>query len=268
MTPGRRRGAVRAGEHRRRPGAGRGAGAHRRRGRAPDARGARLRDPLPDVALGRLRRHRDELYWNVTGNGWALPHPARLGGARAASRREDPAGGAAGVVDRARRAPPPTTARATWDAAAAGAPRRDPPGPGARARGSPCASAFPRASWRPRPRTPRRQWFRMDWGGWIDAGSVLGLVLAPLPRHVVAGGPGPGAGSRGGALRASRGFLSRRDWVHLQRRGWDDALLAAALVSLAVKGTVHIEKEGRTLDAAPRRCPPGRSSREEERRPA
>lgn len=194
----------------------------------------------------------DQLYWNVTGNGWAF---AIL---EASARVElPPVPHSAAVRLEAWTGPEASTesdADWSWDADASAATFRarapQPPGGGLTVR-----VTFPKGVVAPPGPEVEREWFRQDWGGYLDAATVTGLVLAlylllwsrvgrdPEKRPlVVRYEPPPGFSP------AALGYLDER--------GWRPSLLAAALVSLGVKGALRIEeKKGkwtlRRLERAP-----------------
>lgn len=88
------------------------------------------------------------------------------------------------------------------------------------------------------------EWFRLDWGGYIDAAYSLALVLAVYLFMWVRVGKDPAKGvivvqyePPEGFSPAALGYLEERGYVHSQ--------LAATLVSLAVKGAVTIQRAGK-----------------------
>lgn len=183
----------------------------------------------------------DQLYWNVTGNGWDFP--IRHASARLSlPEPPDPAA----VRLEAWTGPEGSTASAastTWNASTgvASFASTAPLGP---REGLTVRFAFPTGVVAPPSAEAQRAWFRQDWGGWLDAGTVAGLVLSlyllmwsrvgrdPEPDAVVVRYEPPE-----GFSPAALGYMARR--------GWSDALLAAALVSTAVKGALRIERDGR-----------------------
>lgn len=183
----------------------------------------------------------DQLYWNVTGNGWAFP--IREATARVTlPRPPDPAR----VALEAWTGPEGSTAsdaEVGWDAEGGAALFRTrstlEPGSGLTVR-----VGFPKGVVAPPSPEVEAAWFRLDWGGFIDAATVAGLVLALylLMWSRVGRDPAPGPlvvryEPPAGYSPAALGFL--------QRRGYAPSLLAATLVSLGVKGALRIEEEKR-----------------------
>ncbi|NJD17706.1 MAG: DUF2207 domain-containing protein, partial [Gemmatimonadetes bacterium] len=187
----------------------------------------------------RFGESEDQLYWNVTGNGWAFPileASARvtLPGAPdpAAVRLEawtGPEGSTASEADM------------EWDAESSTASFRTRAGLGVE-EGLTIRVMFPKGIVPPPTPEMESEWFRLDWGGFIDAATVAGMVLAlyllmwsrvgrdPADRPlVVRYEPPPGFSP------AALGYLDER--------GYRSSLFAASLVSLGVKGALRIEEE-------------------------
>ncbi len=183
----------------------------------------------------------DQLYWNVTGNGWDFPilhASARL----SLPEPPDPAD----LRMEAWTGPEGSTASAAstaWDEAT-GVASFESTAPLGPREGLTVRLTFPKDVVAPPSAEVQKAWFRQDWGGWIDAATVAGLVLSlyllmwsrvgrdPAPDPVVVRYEPPE-----GFSPAALGYLARR--------GWSDALLASALVSAAVKGALRIERDGR-----------------------
>jgi uncharacterized membrane protein YgcG len=183
----------------------------------------------------------DQLYWNVTGNGWDFP--IRHASARLSlPEPPDPAD----VRLEAWTGPEGSTASAAstaWNEAA-GVASFESDAPLGPREGLTVRLTFPKEVVAPPSAEVQKAWFRQDWGGWIDAATVAGLVLSVylLMWSRVGRDPEPGPvvvryGPPDGFSPAALGYLARR--------GWSDMLLASALVSAAVKGALRIERDGR-----------------------
>lgn len=182
----------------------------------------------------------DQLYWNVTGNGWGfpvgrataritLPRPVDPGLARLEAWT-GPEGSTA------------TAATASWDAVAGATfATTEPLGP---REGLTVRLTLPKGAVTPPSPDVEAMWFQMDWGGWIDAGTVAGLILALYLLMWIHVGVDPRRSSVVVQYEPPAGF-SPAALGYLKHRGYDQSLLPAALVSLAVKGTLTIEKNGR-----------------------
>ncbi|MGD8321159.1 MAG: DUF2207 domain-containing protein, partial [Gemmatimonadota bacterium] len=182
----------------------------------------------------------DALYWNVTGNGWSFP--IQEASARVSLPRDvDPDSLDMEVWTGAEGS---TASRATarWDAGdhAAEFATTAPLGP---REGMTFRLTFPKGVVAPPSDEVRKAWFRMDWGGYIDATTLLGLVLALYILMWSRVGRDPAKGPIVVRYEPPRGF-SPAALGFLRERGYEQALLASALVSMAVKGALRIEKEG------------------------
>lgn len=201
----------------------------------------------------------DQLYWNVTGNGWGFPigrASARINLPRAlrpAQVRLEAWTGAEGSTA--------SWAEMAWDEAGNGAvftttvplePRE----------GLTVRVTFPKSIVMPPSADVEAMWFEMDWRGWIDAGTVVGLVLALYLLMWTRVGRDPQPGTVVVRYEPPSGF-SPAALGYLKRRGYDASLLSAVLVSLAVKGTVAIEK-GRIAWGLQRTGPPREALSSEE----
>lgn len=185
---------------------------------------------------------RDRLYWNVTGNGWGFP-------IRHASARVRIPGtpDASDVRLEAWTGPEGSTAsdaRAAWDGSSSTA-FFETTAPLAEEEGLTVRFSFPTGIVAPPSAEVREAWFRMDWGGWLDAGTLAGLVLSLYLLMWSRVGRDPGAAPLVVRYEPPEGF-SPAALGYLARRGWSDALLSASLVSAAVKGALRIERDGRT----------------------
>ncbi len=182
----------------------------------------------------------DQLYWNVTGNGWAFPilqASARLSLPTApdpSSVRLEAWTGPEGS----------TTSQAETGWSEAGEASFATTAPLGEREGLTVRLTFPKGVVAPPSAEVQKAWFRMDWGGWIDVGTLVGLVLSLYLLMWSRVGRDPDPGPVVVRYEPPDGF-SPAALGYLARRGWSDALLAAAIVSAAVKGALHIEREGR-----------------------
>ncbi len=183
----------------------------------------------------------DQLYWNVTGNGWGFPIR------HASARVTLPSSPDPGAVRlEAWTGPEGSTASeagSAWDGAASTAVFETTAPLGER-EGLTVRLTFPKGVVAPPTPEMEAQWFRQDWGGWIDAGVVAGLVLALYLLMWARVGRDPEPGPTVVRYEPPEGF-SPAELGYLERRGWSDSLLASALVSAAVKGSLRIERRGR-----------------------
>lgn len=182
----------------------------------------------------------DRLYWNVTGNGWGFP----IGSASA--RIVLPEVTQPPVLDSwtGYEGATENHAEASWDPGARTAVFRTSralrPSEG-------LTVSVTAASGQITPPTPdqRAEWFRLDWGGYVDAAWLILLVVGVylvMWRNV---GIDPGAGQLrlrreppAGYSPAALGFI--------EQRGYEQSQLSAALVSMALKGAIRIEKDEKT----------------------
>lgn len=190
------------------------------------------------VAFG---EREDQLYWNVTGNGWGFP----ILRASAAVVPPRPVDGAAVRLESwtGPEGSRSTSASATWDASA-GAARFATEVPLTPGEGLTVRATFPKGVLMPPSAAVQRTWFRMDWGGWIDAASVVGLVLALYLLMWSRVGRDPARGTLVVRYEPPPGF-SPASLGYLRRRGFDESQLTAALVSSAVQGAIRIGRAGR-----------------------
>ncbi len=200
-----------------------------------------------------------ELYWNATGNGWAFPieHASVLVSLPGAP---DPAG----VRLEAWTGPEGSTAsdaRTSWDAAR-GIATVETTRPLAPREGLTFRLRFPAGVVAPPTRAQEVAWLRRDWGSAVAAGLLVTLVLGLYVLMWERVGRDPEAGPLVVRYEPPPGF-SPAALGYLQRRGYDPAVLAAALVSLAVQGAVRIEKEGHTWTLVRTGVPGEKATREE-----
>jgi uncharacterized membrane protein YgcG len=181
----------------------------------------------------------DQLYWNVTGNGWAFPileASARVtfpGATRSTAVRLEAWTGPEGSTA--------SDADWSWDADAATAAfrarSRQDPGSGLTVR-----LTFPKGVVAPPTPEQQEEWFRLDWGGYLDAATVAGLLLALYVLMWSRVGRDPEKRPLVVRYQPPPGF-SPAALGYLQERGYRDRLFAAALVSLAVQGALRIERK-------------------------
>jgi uncharacterized membrane protein YgcG len=179
----------------------------------------------------------DQLYWNVTGNGWGFPIRSSTARIRIPELASEPTletwTGSEGSTS--------TTARASWDGATRTAEfvNEVPLLPN---QGMTVRLTFPSGEVTPPSEAQRDAWFRLDWGGWLDAGYVVLFVIAVylLMWRTVGMDPAPGPTTLRreppeGYSPAALGFI--------QRRGYEKRQLSAALVSMALKGAIRIDEQ-------------------------
>jgi len=182
----------------------------------------------------------DQLFWNVTGNGWSFP----IREATARVRIEE-----LGVAPRleAWTGPEGSTARdaeMSWNEADREASFRTTRGLGP-SEGLTVRLTFPSGSVTPPSREQQAEWFALDWGGYVEAGYlvlfVIGLYLL-MWRRV---GIDPASGPILPRSEPPAGF-SPAALAFLEARGYEVSQFAATLVSMAMKGAIRIERVGDT----------------------
>ncbi|MDA1102786.1 MAG: DUF2207 domain-containing protein [Gemmatimonadetes bacterium] len=177
----------------------------------------------------------DELYWNVTGNGWGFPiltasARIRIPGLRSAPGLESWTGYEGSTT---------TDARAEWNEGSGIAdfdtdqPLR--PGEGLTVRVS-----FPSGVVTPPTENQESEWFALDWGGYIDSGYVLLLVIAMYLLMWRRVGVDPARGRATPTSEPPAGY-SAAALGYIEKRGYHQRQLSAALVSMALKGALRIE---------------------------
>ncbi len=183
----------------------------------------------------------DRLYWNVTGNGWGFPMEsvsARVilpGSVRQGALELEGWTGPEGstVSDLSARVDPASGA-VVYEVSRPLAPRE----------GLTIRVSFPKGVVLPPTSEQRAEWFRLDWLPWVDAGLVVLVVLGLYLLMWVRVGRDPPRRPLVVQYEPPEGF-SAAALGFLQERGYATELLAAALVSLAVKGAIHIERDGK-----------------------
>jgi len=183
----------------------------------------------------------DQLYWNVTGNGWGFP-------IRSVSARISIPEGADPelVLLESWTGPEGSTesmARAVWDSEA-GSAFFETTTPLAPREGLTVRLSFPKGVVAPPSAEVEATWFRMDWGRWIDAAMGIGLILALYLSLWVRVGRDPARGVVVVRYEPPSAF-SPAALGYLKHRGYHESLLSATLVSLAVKGALTIDRDGK-----------------------
>jgi uncharacterized membrane protein YgcG len=180
----------------------------------------------------------DELYWNVTGNGWdfpidraaariTLPSPARFGQRSAYT-------GTQGSTERA--------ARVVFEEA--GRIRFDTTRPLGSREGLTVAVAFPKGVIAEPPASSRLAWFLSDWGPPLAGTAGLGAIFAYLYYAWRKAGRDPAPGTVV-PLFSPPDNLSPAAMRYIVEQNLDNRGFAAALVDAAVKGHVRLVEEDR-----------------------
>jgi uncharacterized membrane protein YgcG len=181
----------------------------------------------------------DQLYWNVTGNGWGFPIQQASARIRVAGLRSTPLletwTGDEGSTA--------TTATATWNEAAGTAELRSDgtlsPGEGLTVR-----VTFPSGELPAPTEAQQAAWFRLDWGGWVDAAYIVLFAVAVYLLMWRRVGMDPPSGRTRLRQEPPTGY-SPAALGFIQGRGYDQSQLSAAIVSMALKGALSIShKDG------------------------
>jgi hypothetical protein len=182
----------------------------------------------------------DELYWNVTGNGWDFPirrASADVMMPRSAADsdvRLEVWTGPDGSLD--------SNATSSWDSATGRATFAT-NGPLLAQEGLTFRLTTPTGTITPASADDRRAWFVADWRTYLEGGVVLGLVVLLYLAMWLSVGRDPARGHIVTRYEPPEGF-SPAALGYLDHRGYEDSQRAAALVSLAVKGALRIEQTG------------------------
>ena len=181
----------------------------------------------------------DELYWNVTGNGWDFPIVEASARVRL-PRSVDPADvrlsawtGEEGSEE--------TGATMRWDDGFGGPVFETTESLGWR-EGLTISVVLPKGVVLPPDDDDRTRWFLADWGPHIQA--LIG-VLAVLAVYILLWfkvGIDPAKSPRVVRYEPPSGY-SPAALGYLAERGWKDRLMSSTLVSLAVQGVLKIEKD-------------------------
>lgn len=182
----------------------------------------------------------DRLYWNVTGNGWGFPIVAAsarlvLPEVTLPPLLESWTGYEGATESHAESSWDPGTRTATFRTLRALRPSE----------GLTVSLTTTSGQITPPSEIQRAEWFRLDWGGYVDAAWVVLLVIGVYLLMWRRVGVDPGSGPvrlrqepPAGYSPAALGFI--------EKRGYDQSQLSAALVSMALKGAIRIEKNGKT----------------------
>ncbi len=186
----------------------------------------------------RFGGNEDRFFWNVTGNGWSFPIREVTARVRVEELDVEPTlqawTGADGSTEQA--------AESAWDPssreASFGTTR-----PLGSQEGLTVELTFPSGQLTPPSEEQQARWFALDWGGYVEAGYLVLLVIALyllMWRRV--GIDPPAAPVR---LRSAppEGF-SPAALSYLEERGYEMKQFAGALVSMAMKGAIRIERSG------------------------
>ncbi len=179
----------------------------------------------------------DQLYWNVTGNGWSFPILSASARVRVEGLDREPGleawTGYEGSTE--------MNAEMSWDGDRNEAVFRTTGALGER-EGLTIRVTIPKGVLSPPSDEKLAEWFRLDWGGYIDAGYLVLFLIAVYALMWVSVGRDPAKRSLVVQYEPPEGF-SPAALGYLQERGYDNSQFAAALVSMAVKGAVRIEKD-------------------------
>ncbi|NNK61584.1 MAG: DUF2207 domain-containing protein [Gemmatimonadetes bacterium] len=182
----------------------------------------------------------DELYWNVTGNGWDFPI-LRASARVRLPRSVDPADVELNAWT-GEEGSEATNATREWDPGFGG-PVFETTRPLGFQEGLTISVVLPKGAVLPPDDDARSRWLMADWGPHIQA--LIG-VLAVLCVYVLLWfkvGVDPARSSRVVRYEPPDGY-SPAAMGYLAERGWKDRLMSSALVSLAVQGALRIEKDG------------------------
>jgi len=183
----------------------------------------------------------DELYWNVTGNGWDFPIDeasaviALPGAVDASKLKLEAYTGEQGAKGRNYVATADAPSHATFRATRALAPRE----------GLTIVVGFPKGIVAAPSASTRTTWFLRDNGGVLVGGIGLLLMWAYYFFEWVRVGRDPKPGVIIPQYEAPDG-LTPGTLRHVERMAYDNPCFAADLVDLAVRGHVEIRKDGGT----------------------
>jgi len=199
----------------------------------------------------------DQLYWNVTGNGWGYPIESAT--ARISFPREVAADSLTLEAWTGPEGSTESNARVSFEPSTDVVSVATTEGLGPR-EGLTVRVTFPTGIVRPATEAQQAAWFRMDWGGYIDAGVVLFLVILLYLLLWVSVGRDPERDPIQVRYEPPEGY-SPAALGYLENRGYQNAQLTATVVNLAVRGLLRIEKlasgwrlqrtEGATGDGLP-----------------
>jgi len=187
----------------------------------------------------------DDLYWNVTGNGWDFPI---LSASAVVTLPGDVAPDAVSLEGWT--GPEGSTGSAltsSWDQEVA-------PGGGGVFRttaplgpreGLTIRLTFPKGVVAPPTEAQEAEWVRLDWGRWIEAGTVVALVLSVYLLLWLRVGRDPSGSPVVVRYEPPQGFTPA-GLGYVVERGHAGRHLTAAVVDLAVRGWIEIDREGST----------------------
>jgi uncharacterized membrane protein YgcG len=178
----------------------------------------------------------DQLYWNVTGNRWSFPIRSATARVRIGELEVEPGleawTGPEGSTD--------TDVEFSWGASNREAGFRATQGLASR-EGLTVRLTFPSGHLSPPSEAQRAEWFAVDWGGYVDAGYLVLLVVAVYLLMWRRVGMDPAAGPTPLRRDPPPGF-SPAALSYLEERGYRVSQFAAALVNMAMKGAIRIER--------------------------
>lgn len=178
----------------------------------------------------------DRLYWNVTGNGWGFPIRSASAVVRVAGLTAEPGlaswTGPEGSTEQ--------NAEQEWDARS-GEARFATTTPLGRREGLTIEVTVPKGVLTPPSADQAAEWFWLDWGGYVDGALVLALIIGMYLVMWLRVGVDPPTRPVVVRYDPPEGF-SPAALGYLERRGYHPSQLTAALVSMAVKGAVDIER--------------------------
>lgn len=216
----------------------------------------------------RYGEERDELYWNVTGNGWdfAIASASAVVRLPAPLQRDQVTlegwtgeeGATASALTSSFSTPENLDAPTTGVAAFR---TTEPLEPG---EGLTIRVAFPKGVVAPPSDAQRAEWFRLDWGGWIDTGIILALVLAVYVLLWIQVGRDPSGRTIMIRYEPPANFTPAR-LGYLMERGHDNRQLTAGVVDLAVRGWIDIEQDDKAWTLRRTQESPGESLPREEK---
>ena len=203
----------------------------------------------------------DTLYWNVTGNGWTFP--IRFASATVSV----PPGVSSSEVSLEAWTGPDGSdlqdASWRWDSGSGDAffetTQRL-----AMFEGLTIRAEFPKGVIAPPSPEQEAAWFRLDWWGYLESAFVVGLLVALYCLMWIRIGRDPPSRAIVVRYEPPKGFSSAALGFLMERR-YETAQLNAALVSLAIKGALTIERDGRKWRIQVTEDNPQDLAREEER---
>jgi uncharacterized membrane protein YgcG len=179
-----------------------------------------------------------QLYWNVTGNGWSFPIRSASVRIEIPELRVTPTleswTGPDGSQD--------NDASGRWDGASNTVEFATDRALSAY-EGLTVRVTFPAGELTPPSEAQRSEWFRLDWGGYLDAGYVVLFVVAIYLLMWRRVGIDPVTGPLRLRTQPPDGY-SPAALGFIEERGYDQSQLSAAIVNLAFKGALTIKESG------------------------